>query len=71
MSVALHEGARVHETVDILRESHLPQESLWPHASLPLDVDPESERESREKNQGGAVARALPTCVFLTTRLLF
>lgn len=50
------------------------QETLLPQASLPLDVDPESERESRKQYQDGAgcdVAQPLPTWVFLTTTLLF
>lgn len=50
------------------------QETLLPQASLPSDVDPESERERRKQYQDGAgcdVAQPLPTCVFLTTTLLF
>lgn len=50
------------------------QETLLPQASLPLDVDPESERERRKQYQDGPgcdVAQPLPTCVFLTTTLLF
>lgn len=43
------------------------QETLLPQASLPSDVDPESERERRKQYQDGAgcdVAQPLPTCVF-------
>lgn len=39
-----------------------------PQPSLPLDIDPESDRERRKNYQDGTVgdvAQPLPTCVFL------
>ena len=80
VSVVLHGGVCIHENVCecghsqgiILLLKWKLQEALLPKASLPLDVDPGSERESMKGYQGWpacTVAQSLPICVFSSSQI--